>query len=366
MNAAAVLYNNRSPLSSADSAPVTDALLSGGIFLDETVFLPCGAPHTLSSLARLFSEHAFLFVICERALFAAAREAIASAAGMEFSDYTLQTPSNLVCLIPSGKEGAETVRGEIVSLVDGRRKNSYSRQVLRTVGVPPELLRAAIAHAEAAAGGSLVLHTETAFGNGRIEVIYDRATPKMTADEVVRILATELDDYLYSMRDEGIEARLVDALKLRRMKISTAESFTGGGVGAAIVSVAGASQVFYEGLNTYDSASKEERLNVSHFTLQTKGAVSDEVAYEMAAGLLARGTCDVAVATTGYAGPETDVQKQGLCYIAVGTKANVRVYRRRIAGNRETVTKTAIQLALFLAYREIKDSFRKSIKEIEL
>ena len=208
--------------------------------------------------------------------------------------------------------------------------------------------------AEAAADGKLSLHVSVTFGNGRIEVIYDRNTPKMLADEVVRILATDLADYIYSMEDEGIEKRLVDALTVRRMHIATAESFTGGGVGAAIVSVPGASNVFYEGLNTYDNASKEERLGVSNFTLKQKGAVSDQTAYEMAAGLIRHGKCDIAIATTGYAGPSTENRPAGLCYIAIGTKENVRVYRPQLVGSREEITKTAIQLALFLAFREIK------------
>ena len=74
----------------------------------------------------------------------------------------------------------------------------------------------------------------------------------------------------------------------------------------------------------------------------------------MAAGLIRGGKCDISIATTGYAGPSTETQLAGLCFIAIGTKENVRVYRQHLAGDRETITKTAIQLALFLAFREIK------------
>ncbi|MDE6274356.1 MAG: CinA family protein, partial [Clostridiales bacterium] len=215
---------------------------------------------------------------------------------------------------------------------------------------------AALNAAGEAARGKLSLHARDSYGETRIELIYDSETPKMVCDETLRILASELEDYVYAIEDIPIARRLFDLLKLRRMKLSTAESFTAGKVGQAIVNIPGASAVFYEGLNTYDSASKRDRLGVSEFTLKTKGAVSSEVAYEMAAGLIADGKCDLAIATTGIAGPQSDGTEKpvGLCYIAVGTKEQVRVFRYRLSGDRDTITNTAVNLALFLAYREIK------------
>ena len=157
------------------------------------------------------------------------------------------------------------------------------------------------------------------------------------------------------MEYDSLAERFVAALKLHNLHVSTAESFTAGGVGREIVRVPGASAGFYEGITAYDNKAKHERLGVSEFTLMDKGAVSDETAYEMAAGLLKQGHCDVAIATTGIAGPDADGTNKpvGLCYIAVGTREKVRVFRFRLSGDRETVTRTAINLALFLAYKEI-------------
>ena len=137
-----------------------------------------------------------------------------------------------------------------------------------------------------------------------------------------------------------------------------AVSFTGGGIGKRIVSVPGASEVYFEGVNTYDERAKIKRLGVSEYTLRTVGAVSDETAYEMAAGLLASGDCDVSVATTGLAGPKSDRTELpvGLCYIAVGLKEKVFVYRYKFEGTREEITETAINYALFLAYRQLKNT----------
>lgn len=99
-----------------------------------------------------------------------------------------------------------------------------------------------------------------------------------------------------------------------------AESFTGGGIGRRIVSVPGASEVYFEGLNTYDGTAKIKRLNVSPYTLNTFGAVSDQTAYEMCAGLLSTGDCGAAISTTGLAGPKSDNSglPVGLCFLAAG------------------------------------------------
>ncbi len=355
--AAAVLYNRMSPLESVGYPAVTNALLSGGVFLDEVTFLPYDAPASVNSaLTRLSLECDALFLIADPVLFELARQAVSAAANAPFSEeYLLETEKCLFGVLPTGQRGAEVVKTEAVPRVNARRKNSYERVILRTVSAPSEVLSSAFRKAEEAGRGSVTLHATEKYGAARIEVLYDRSTPKMTADEVVRILATELSEYLYAVDDVTIAERLVELLKLRRMRISVAESFTGGGVGRALVRVPGASAVYYEGLNVYNEKAKTERLGVTEHTLRTKSAVSDDTAYEMAAGLLKEGNCDLAVATTGYAGPETDRgAPAGLCYLAVGTRERIHVYRYQLPGDRETVTETAINFALFLAYREIK------------
>lgn len=356
--AAVVLYNNHNSHLSVEFAPVTDALLAGGVFLGETVILPYDAPSEVTAaLLRLSTECDGVFVVCDTPLLPSAREAVSVSSGEKFSEeYLLETNNCLYAVLPAGEKGAEIVRSETVPRVDRRRGNSYLREIVCTVGAPAELVASALSRAREVAAGKLSLHASEKNGCGRIEMIYDRNTPKMTADEVVRILASDLSEYVYSMNDESIAERLVSALQLHRLHISTAESFTGGGVGRAIVRVPGASSVYFEGLNTYDELSKQERLGVREFTLNSKGAVSDETAYEMAAGLLAAGHCDIAVSTTGVAGPESDRAGTpvGLCYIAVGTKSRVRVFRYRFTGDRESITETAINYALFLAYKEIR------------
>ncbi|PYC48345.1 damage-inducible protein CinA [Litorivita pollutaquae] len=102
---------------------------------------------------------------------------------------------------------------------------------------------------------------------------------------------------------EELANRLLEAAKARGAMVTTAESCTGGMLGAAITDIAGSSAVFERGFLTYTNAAKEEMLGVSAATLSAHGAVSEEVAREMAAGALARSHADLAVAITGIAGP---------------------------------------------------------------
>ncbi|WP_132544619.1 CinA family protein [Rhodovulum euryhalinum] len=85
--------------------------------------------------------------------------------------------------------------------------------------------------------------------------------------------------------------------------VATAESCTGGMVSAAITDIPGSSKMFDRGFVTYSNAAKQALLGVRTETLAAHGAVSEEVAAEMAAGALARSEADLAVAVTGIAGP---------------------------------------------------------------
>lgn len=96
---------------------------------------------------------------------------------------------------------------------------------------------------------------------------------------------------------------LLEAAKARGIKIATAESCTGGMVAAALTDIAGSSEVFERGFVTYSNAAKIEMLGVSAKTLDKCGAVSEEIAREMATGALAQSRATLAVSITGIAGP---------------------------------------------------------------
>jgi nicotinamide-nucleotide amidase len=98
-------------------------------------------------------------------------------------------------------------------------------------------------------------------------------------------------------------AALLARARQKGIMIATAESCTGGMVAAALTDIPGSSDVFDRGFVTYSNAAKTDMLGVDPATLAAHGAVSEEVAAEMAAGALARSTASLAIAITGIAGP---------------------------------------------------------------
>ena len=160
-------------------------------------------------------------------------------------------------------------------------------------------------------------------------------------------------DALYASDDQGLGKTVVDLLNQIDKTISVAESITGGMIASALVDVAGASNVLYEGVVTYSIKSKCERLGLNPHFVDQYGVVSQQVAQEMALGLLKNGS-DIAVATTGYAGPTSDNgMPVGLCYIAVATAKGVSVYRNVFVGDRNTIRTQAANMALYLVFKTV-------------
>ena len=98
-------------------------------------------------------------------------------------------------------------------------------------------------------------------------------------------------------------SNLLDMCRRRSLRIATAESCTGGLVGALITDLPGSSDVFDRGFVTYSNEAKRDMLGVNAETLARFGAVSEEVAREMAWGALERSRANLVVAVTGIAGP---------------------------------------------------------------
>ncbi len=249
------------------------------------------------------------------------------------------------------------IENHCIPFLKSRRGERIEHFILRAVGVNEAHLERLFLEAKNISKNQITCHHVRVHGEYIIQICYGGSATKMLVDDVIRLFVDGLGESIYALENISLEEQLVRLLKLRGRKLSVAESFTGGGVARRIVSVSGASEVYFEGLNTYDERSKMQRLGVSEFALKTRGAVSDETAYEMAAGLLNTGNCDISIATTGLAGPNTDrsMLPVGLCYIAIGLPERVFVYRYKFDGSREEITETAINYALFLAYKQLKD-----------
>lgn len=266
----------------------------------------------------------------------------------------LSSENKNVFLLSSGVDNAKSIKN-IEKILNKKYGKSYLRAYIKTVGAPSDKVSEALAKAKEVCGGVDFCITEK-YGECSIEIIYGAEMSKTLYERVIRSVLGVLKDYVYALEDITLAERLVELLKLRRMKICVAESFTGGGVSKRLVEVSGVSEVLYEGLNTYSNQAKEQRLGVKKQTLSKYGAVSEQTAAEMAEGLILSGNCDVSISTTGIAGPNSDNTNKpvGLFYIGVATKESVQVYKYNLKGSRKSITETAINFALFLAYKLIK------------
>lgn len=140
--------------------------------------------------------------------------------------------------------------------------------------------------------------------------------------------------------------QLIGLLKSKRLRMSAAESCTGGMIGCMMTSVPGSSDVFLGSAVTYSNNAKERILGVSHQTLMDHGAVSMETASEMAKGTIDAYESDVAVSVTGIAGPggATPEKPVGLVYIAVADGPRVVVTKNLFQGDRQSIrNQTAVE-----------------------
>lgn len=161
-----------------------------------------------------------------------------------------------------------------------------------------------------------------------------------------------------SFDDLAADAGKLSALLMRRgWKLVTAESCTGGLIGAVCTSLAGSSNWFERGFITYSNEAKAEALGVPADLIGLHGAVSQEVAEAMAQGALLHSRADVSVAVTGIAGPggATPGKPVGTVWLAVATKSTViieagRVSRRaellQLPGDRSAVRAGTVARAL--------------------
>ena len=149
-----------------------------------------------------------------------------------------------------------------------------------------------------------------------------------------------------------LAARLVAALAGRSLTIATAESCTGGAVSQAITSVAGCSAVMRGAVVAYHNDVKSAVLGVSPATLETVGAVSEEVVRQMVSGVARLMKTDCAIATSGIAGPGggTPEKPVGTVWVAVKAGETVRGKKLQLhdAGRSQNVANATYEALHFM------------------
>ncbi len=182
------------------------------------------------------------------------------------------------------------------------------------------------------------------------------AVAKELCNPVVKKLEDLFGNHVYGVDVDNLQQKVVDLLKKKNMKIATAESCTAGMLSERITEVAGASEVFEMGVTAYANYVKIQALGVDAKTIDKKGAVSEDVAAQMAQGIRVMCGADVGVGITGVAGPgQSEGKPAGLVYIAIA--ADEKVYVRKIMSrgtDRDTTRILATSTALDMVRRYLE------------
>mgnify|MGYP001013369008 CR=1 FL=1 len=193
-------------------------------------------------------------------------------------------------------------------------------------------------------------------GDVALFLYFNKVISSATIDNVLKIVYSIFGEYIYADFDTSLCEVLVHLAMLAGIKIATTESLTGGMLSSKIIEVPNVSKVLDFSLVTYSNQAKQDFLGVSQKDLSTAGAVSEIVAKQMAEGLLKNKMCDLAIATTGLAGPGGASAKKpiGLVYTAIATNERTHVFKSFFEGDRNEIRNQTVNFALFNTIKVIK------------
>ena len=175
--------------------------------------------------------------------------------------------------------------------------------------------------------------------------------------EAAEKIKNEFNDLIYGEDQESIISKTHKQLRSKKISISTAESFTGGLIAERLTEKAGSSQFFSGSIIAYNKKIKKELLNIRNSLFNKYGVVSKQCAEAMAKNAAKIFNTDIAVATTGAAGPGSHNGKSaGTMYVAIFYQDQIKTFKLEKNYGREMNRYYASQIALFEIYKLLKES----------
>lgn len=165
-----------------------------------------------------------------------------------------------------------------------------------------------------------------------------------------------LEPYVYAYEETSLAKTVGELLQKKKRTLAVAESCTGGLLSSMITVNSGATKYFKGGVTAYSNALKESLLGVSKETLKKFGAVSSQVAKELAKNAKQKLASDYALGITGIAGPGGGTKEKpvGLVYVGIATPKGVRVKEYRLWGDRPQIQKSSAKKALHQLWLALK------------
>ena len=255
------------------------------------------------------------------------------------------------------EEMVEMMEGTILPELESEGAAVVRSRVLRCAGIGESALAERVDDLFSRSANPTIAFLASS-GEVKVRITAKAATAE-AAERLIEPVAEEvrrrLGDVVFTTDDETLEAAVVRLLTDAGATLACAESITGGGVGARITSVPGASEVFVGSGVVYRNEAKAGVLGVSRETLEGPGPVSEECALEMAAGARRVFGSDLGVSLTGAAGPESHGgSPPGVIWIALDGDEVTHARGFQVPGERDRVRRWAEQAALDLVRRHLE------------
>jgi len=231
----------------------------------------------------------------------------------------------LVLLPGVPREMKSMMRNSVLPYFSGLCGTVIVHSHIKTTGIGEASLAKIIVEIENTLpdGTSLAYLPHTAGVSLRVSSVgTDRSSVEHDNREITDAIVSAARHFVYATSDISLE-ELVGSLLLKEgVTIATAESCTGGLIAGRLTDVPGSSGYFEQGFVVYSNASKEKNLGVRRETIETCGAVSEEVAAEMAEGCLQRSGVHMAISSTGIAGPDggTELKPAGMVCLGLAIR----------------------------------------------
>jgi nicotinamide-nucleotide amidase len=192
---------------------------------------------------------------------------------------------------------------------------------LLTTGIPESMLYDRLGNMDELLQGAKMAFLPSQFGV-KLRITVEYPTEKEAnnrLDEIEQIIRSKVGRHIYGKEDDTLESVIAKILLERGLRIAVAESCTGGLINYRLTNISGSSEYLDRGVVSYSNASKVELLHVDENTIQKNGAVSIEVARQLAEGVKAISGVDIGLAVTGIMGPTggTENKPVGLVYIGI-------------------------------------------------
>ena len=269
----------------------------------------------------------------------------------------IDTGSSIIVLLPGPPhEITSMFENEVLPRLQAFRKRFIYRRVLKTAGLTESQIEAHLVDlypklkdvhlTTLAHPGQIVIH---------INSISDKSVSqaRIRVERAIKIVSDALEESVYSTEGEELEEVLGSYLKKMHQTVAVAESCTGGLLGHRITNVPGSSGYFLQGILAYSNTAKKDLLGISPEIIEKHGAVSHQVAREMAESIRKIAKATYGLSITGIAGPSGGTKEKpvGLVYTALAHGQEVIVKKNLFLGDRNAIKFQSTQKALDMLRR---------------